>query len=45
METEEAILERQVELVTPAQAKEAAAKIIRAKKQVTFLVEPAITKE
>jgi hypothetical protein len=45
METEEAILERQVELITPAKAKEAAEKIIRARKQVTFLEKPAITTE
>jgi hypothetical protein len=45
LEPEEAILARQVELVTPATAKEAAAKIIRAKKQVTFLEQTAITKE
>jgi hypothetical protein len=44
LETEEAILERQVELVTPAKAKEAADKLIRAKKQVTFLDKPTITK-
>ena len=36
LETVDAILERQVELVTPAKAKEAAEKIIQAKKQVTF---------
>jgi hypothetical protein len=41
LETEEAILNRQVELTTPAKAKEAAEKIIRAKKQVTFLEKPA----
>jgi hypothetical protein len=45
LEPEEAILARQVELVTPAIAKEAADKIIRAKKQVTFLEKTAITKE
>ena len=43
METEEAILDRQVELTTPAKAKEAAEKIIRAKKQVTFLEKPDST--
>ena len=36
LETADAILERQVELVTPAKAKEAAKNIIKAKKQVTF---------
>ena len=45
LETEEAVLERKVELVTPAKAKEVAAKLIRAKKQVTFLEQTAITKE
>ena len=43
LETEDAILARQVELTTPAKAKEAAAKIIKAKKQVTFLEKPAST--
>jgi hypothetical protein len=36
LETADAFLERQVELVTPAKAKEAAEKLIKAKKQVTF---------
>ena len=36
LETADAILERQVELVTPAKAKEAAEKIIKSKKQVAF---------
>jgi hypothetical protein len=45
LEPAEDILARQVELVTPAIAKEAADKIIRAKKQVTFLEKTAITKE
>jgi hypothetical protein len=43
LETEDAILTRQVELTTPAKAKEAAAQIIKAKKQVTFLTKPAST--
>jgi hypothetical protein len=36
LETTEAILERQVELDTPAKAKQAAQKLIEAKKQVRF---------
>jgi hypothetical protein len=36
LETADAILERQVKLVTPAKAKEAAEKLIKAKKQVAF---------
>jgi hypothetical protein len=43
LETEDAILTRQVELTTPAKAKEAAEQIIKAKKQVTFLTKPAST--
>ena len=42
LETADAILERQVALDTPAKAKEAAEKIITAKKQVKF-VEPPTT--
>ena len=42
METADDILARQVELVTPAQAKAAAEKIIQARKQVTFDEQPAI---
>jgi hypothetical protein len=45
LETEEAILNRQVELTTPAKAKEAAEQIIKAKKQVTFLEKPASPQE
>ena len=45
METEDAILERQLELTTPAKAKAAANKIITAKKQVTFVEKPASTQE
>ena len=45
LETEEAILNRQVELTTSAKAKEAAEKIIRAKTQVTFLEKPASPQE
>jgi hypothetical protein len=45
LETADDILARQVELVTPAQAKAAAEKIIKAKKQVTFDEQPNIPEE
>ena len=45
LETADDILARQVELVTPAQAKAAAEKIIQAKKQVTFEEQPTIAEE
>ena len=42
LETADAILERQVALDTPAKAKEAAEKIITAKKQVKIVEPPTI---